>query len=238
MIKTEKRKVERDIIHSQWTLCNVPSHQKTYIILLHFSTFCYTLYLNLWNSKDFLYDLQCPACGNTHFKYHAWYFKYHYSNQIKIIRVRCSRCRTTHALMPSFSLPGTSQGTKETEEYLIKREQGISREKAGITLMEKGFRKTYLKEFEKMLQTSILRAKALLPNHGIHEIRGIGWIRSACNSGLFPLTSLNELCLKNGFNAVCCTRFNIHRFKQFKPGKGFSHNNDAMNRKFDRLDSS
>jgi hypothetical protein len=218
------------------TQCPFPP--KTFIILLHFSTFCYTIYLNLWDSKNFLFDLVCPACSNTHFKYHAFYFKYHYSNQIKIIRARCNRCRTTHALIPSFSLPGTSQGTKEAEEYLIKREQGLSRSKAGIALIKKGFTKPYLKTFERILQTSILRAKALLPNHGDSGTRGIEWIYSACNSDLFPLISLNELCLKNGFNAVCCTRFNIHRFKQFKPGKRFSHNNDSMNRKFDRLDSS
>ncbi len=45
--------------------------------------------------------------------------------------VRCRRCGQTHAVMPSFSLPGTSVGTAEAEGYMLKRHRDASSNEAG-----------------------------------------------------------------------------------------------------------
>jgi hypothetical protein len=66
-----------------------------------------------------------------HLVYHAAYKKYYYSELIVIVRLLCTRCGTTHALIPSFSLPGTSIGTAEAESYLHARSEGASRMQAG-----------------------------------------------------------------------------------------------------------
>lgn len=121
---------------------------------------------------------------------------------------------------------------------MLKREHGLSRKKAGKELTDKGFSESYLKAFEAALDVSILRAKALLTGFGNHELQGLAWIRSACKNFVSPIISLNQLCLDAGFNAVCCTRFSIHRFKAVRPGKGFSHNNDDRTGKDNWLDSS
>jgi len=76
--------------------------------------------------------LRCPACGALDcLKKHASYWKHYYLEQIQILRVMCSTCDTTHALIPSFSLPGTSGGTEEVEAYLKSRHEGVGRGRAG-----------------------------------------------------------------------------------------------------------
>lgn len=58
------------------------------------------------------------------FSRHGVYEKYHYQRFIPILRVRCLTCRKTHALIPSFSVPGTSIGMKEVESFIFKRAGG------------------------------------------------------------------------------------------------------------------
>ncbi len=89
--------------------------------------------------KDF-YELFsntiCPACRQAgSLKKHAKYKKYYYSEHIHIFRCLCTYCRTTHAIIPSFSLPGTTVGTEEVEEYLESWEnRGFLRRWAGKQL--------------------------------------------------------------------------------------------------------
>lgn len=72
----------------------------------------------------------CPACESVgDFKYHSKYKKYHYDDLIIIYVLKCCFCKKHHALIPSFSIPGTSLGTEEVEQYVINREEGYSRKK-------------------------------------------------------------------------------------------------------------
>jgi hypothetical protein len=102
------------------------------IIIIHF------LSKQFYNSEDIrigfssVDEIVCPVCqGAGHLVYHATYKKYYFEELIKIIRVLCTQCGITHALIPSFSLPGTSIGTEEAESYLKARAEGASRMKAG-----------------------------------------------------------------------------------------------------------
>jgi len=63
--------------------------------------------------------------------------KYYYHVQIRILVVKCHNCGTHHAIIPSFSLPGTSLGTKEVEIFYEKCASGSSRNKAGEELLKK-----------------------------------------------------------------------------------------------------
>jgi hypothetical protein len=56
------------------------------------------------------------------------------------MRVRCKHCRCTHAMIPSFSLPGSSVGTAEAEGYLMERERGVGRGRAGVELLCRGMK--------------------------------------------------------------------------------------------------
>jgi len=51
--------------------------------------------------------------------------------------VKCHNCGTHHAIIPSFSLPGTSLGTKEVEIFYEKRASGSTRNEAGEELLKK-----------------------------------------------------------------------------------------------------
>ena len=215
-----------------------PSQINCIIILLHISTFCYPLFLEIYRAKSFVFEITCPACNGKEFKYHAKYYKYFYAEQLLLIRVRCRCCGRTHALIPSFSLPGTSMGTVEAEDYLIRRQAGDSREKAFTELTAKGYHPSYAKKFERMLHTSISQAQALLPKCGDPYLHGLEWIRSIVDDHPHPLLALNDLCLRNGFNAVCCTRYTIHRFTDYKPGTISSHDSTRSGNMERRLDSS
>jgi hypothetical protein len=51
--------------------------------------------------------------------------------------IKCHNCGTHHAIIPSFSLPGTSLGAKEVEIFIEKRASGSTRNKAGEELLKK-----------------------------------------------------------------------------------------------------
>jgi hypothetical protein len=100
--------------------------------------YIFLIFYDSW--AEYFVVLFCPACGaQDRFKRHARYTKYYYSKELWILRLKCEVCGTTHAVIPSFSLPGTSIGAKEAEEYLIKRAEGVGRGVAGKVLLQAGW---------------------------------------------------------------------------------------------------
>lgn len=55
-----------------------------------------------------IYSIECPCCGAVgFFSFHAYYFR-HFSNSstmLKIQRIRCQKCKSTHALLPEIIIP-------------------------------------------------------------------------------------------------------------------------------------
>ena len=157
--------------------------------------------------------MACPACGQRgQFGHHGSYQKYHYRRRIRVIRVRCRGCRRTHAVMPAFSLPGTSAGTREAEGYLLARQDGVSRGAASRELARLGMAASFAKQLERRLAVAITRAKALWPEAGEQQLAGLEWIRAACGSSDSPLLDLNRYCLGRGVNAICFCRAAILLF--------------------------
>jgi len=170
----------------------------------------------------------CAACGaRGRYAAHGSYLKYHYQDKVKIFRVRCRHCRQTHAVIPSFSLPGTSIGTGEAEQYLRRRQQGASRNNAGKHLLQYGMSSRYPKQLERMFHTAVSRAKALLPAGDSTFLSGLPWIEAVCGPTDRPLFRLNLCCLAHGINAACFCRSSILIFTRTGRIGAVSHNPDS-----------
>ena len=180
------------------------------------------VFISGWQS--YLAAIICPACGARDcLKKHARYTKHYYLKQIGILRLKCENCATTHALIPSFSLPGTSGGTDEAETYLKKRSSGVGRGTAGRFLSELGVSEKYGSQLEKMFINSVDQAKAVFPEAGNPELNGMEWVNSVVSDPSRPLYSLNCFCLERMVNAVCFCRASILRFRACKSGEAISH---------------
>jgi hypothetical protein len=138
----------------------------------------------------------------------------------------CTYCRTTHAIIPSFSLPGTTVGTKEVEEYLELRAQRVGRRRAGKTLLERGMSETYGYFLDKTFQKAVARAQSIFEDAGDGRVSGILWIQEVTGNKAHPILSLNQFCLEKGVNAVCFSRAAILIFRKKRVNKRFSH--DAL----------
>ena len=191
------------------------------------------------NWSNIVIVLFCPACGaKNKFRRHSRYTKYYYREELWILRLKCEACGTTHAVIPSFSLPGTSIGTKETEKYLIKRAKGVGRGTAGKILLQVGLSEKYQINIDKMFQTSVDQAKAHFPHEGNSTLNGMEWVKLVVSDPERPLYSLNCFCLEHGVNAVCCTRSSIQTFRVRKAGIRFSHNFGTSQNEVAGIDSS
>jgi hypothetical protein len=193
------------------------------LIDIHYKDYRFNELNTRW--LEHLFGEPCPACRNSGlFTRHGQYRKYFYAEQIQILRVRCCQCRTTHALMPSFSLPGTSVGTEETEAYLRAREKGEGRDRAGRPLVGLGLNTRYAKQLDRMLAVAISRAKALFPTAAEDRFTGLEWIRKATGTTERLLWSLNHFSLTQGYNCVCFCRASILIFSYRSAKAGSSHN--------------
>ena len=179
-----------------------------------------------------------PCCGAVgRYRRHGSYRKYHWQERIAILRVRCARCGVTHALLPSFSLPGTSIGTAEAERYLIARAGGISRSKASAELLSLGVWAEYPRRLEKRLEIAVNRGKALLVGAGEPELRGLEWIGSVCGPTDRPLLAVNRYGLAHRVNGLCFCRSTIHLFSRATEFRRFSHNRDSAGETVGFIDS-
>jgi hypothetical protein len=154
---------------------------------------------------------------------HAVYRKYYFEQQIEILRVLCLNCRVTHAIMPSFSLPNTSIGTTEAEEYLKARASGTSRSRAARHLLSRGLSNDYPRRLERRLEVAVGRGKALWPHEGRQDLRGLAWMVSLCDGEERPLAQMNHFALAHGVNALCFCRSSILLFGRTAVCGGVSH---------------
>lgn len=178
---------------------------------------------DLW---EILSDSQIdPACGAQGcWKRHARYQKYHFEDCIDVRRVRCTRCGTTHALIPIFSVPQTSYGRKEVEEFFAAREKGMSRSVAAGGITAHGWEGRVAKRLERRLQLVISRAKAIWPDAAELTLSCLGWIREACGPTERPLATMNAFALDHHVNAICFCRSSVLFFRPWLSADRPSHN--------------
>jgi len=170
-------------------------------------------------------SLRCPACGTEgQLHRHGSYHKYHFLERIRIVRVRCRYCRRTHALIPSFSLPGLSIGSAEAERYLAAREAGVGRGGAAAELLARGMSQNYPKRLERMLARAVARGKALLVAPDTERLLGLAWVRLVVGGVAHPLVELNRFGLAHGVNGICFCRASILLFGFSVRRRRVSHN--------------
>lgn len=144
---------------------------------------------------------------------HARYEKYHFDVRIAIQRVRCRACRTTHALMPLFSVPGMSLGREEAERCLRARAEEASRTVAASELVENGREIRVGKRLERKLATAVERGKAIWPKAADELLEPWAWIQAVCGSIEQPILRMNRFALEHGVNAICFCRAPILLFR-------------------------
>ena len=175
--------------------------------------------------------MACPACGGVGLKPHARYSKYHRDRLIDIVRVICTGCGITHALIPSFSLPDSSHDTDDVEKYLAARELGQTRRKAGAHFLAAGRNLRMLRRIERsfgrcMLNWSAIFAMSLSTRHAFAELASVVAVEDCVGvlraGGVFP--AANRYALTRGVNAVFASRSSILLFRARKAGVMISHN--------------
>jgi len=172
--------------------------------------------------------LECPACGCGILKLHAHYSKYHRNSPIDIVRVLCTGCGTTHAIIPSFSLPGSSHDTEDVEKYLAARESGQTRREAGTHFLAAGRDIRVLKRIERcfgrcILNWSAIFAVALSLRHPLAALASV--VAAEPGTGVF--LAANRYALGRGVNAVFASRSSILLFRTRKALAAISHNPDS-----------
>lgn len=175
--------------------------------------------------------MMCPCCGSRgKFSRHGVYKKYYYDELIEILRVRCKKCGHTHALMPSFSVPGGSFGMEEVETYFQLRHRGVSRRKAGLQLLMRGVAVSYLRYLDNVMGSDLInQAKVMLWADGNLYERGLSWIYSCSAEAIdHPLCWLNNRSLQYGYNPLWHTRTSLLVYPQTRSGSMFSHNHLTM----------
>ncbi len=170
----------------------------------------------------------CPVCSGSNFTYHCQYHKYYYQKYIVIIRVKCLDCRSTHALIPDFSLPGTSIGTEEADKYIDLRLNGVSQVKASKIFISLGMSKKYGIIFERRMKSSVQKAMAIFPhpNDILHNPLLLFQYKEEL-SGPVILT-INNLFLQRGCNPLLFSRNNILMIREIKSGKDPPLNKEAV----------
>jgi len=149
-----------------------------------------------------------------------------------ILRCICTKCRVTHAIIPSFSLPGTSIGTAEAEEYIRRREQGQGRRRAARVFSgEKAMSRNHPAVLDRAFLTAVDRAKAIFNGMADMRLNGIDWIASLSGQNEQPILSLNQYCLEHRVNCICLTRFVIHLFREKKGRICSPHKTGASRRR-------
>jgi len=148
---------------------------------------------------------------------------------LRILRCICSRCGVTHAIIPSFSLPGTSIGTQEAEAYILLREQGQGRGRAARVFSgEKAMSPNHPAVLDRAFRVAVQRAKAIFVAQAEERLEGSGWVQALTGQTGHPMLSLNQYCLEHRVNGICLTRYTIHLFGEKEPRGPVPHNSGAV----------
>lgn len=154
------------------------------------------------------------------------------------MRVLCLVCGSTHALIPEFSLPGTSIGTEEADRYLHSRQNGISQTKASKSFIDLGMSQKYGVSLEKKVKQANRKAMVLFPKEDdiLHKpILLFGAVENQCDSAI---RMVNSLFLEQGYNPLYFSRNNILRIREIKTGTKLPLNKRTVCPGVKKLDSS
>ncbi len=167
----------------------------------------------------------CPICGSP-VKYHGSYEKNLYDKTIDIHRVKCSNpeCMHTHAIIPSFSVPGCSIGTKELNYFIKAIGTGATIEEAGQCFIDAGMSPDYPESIHKRLQRYRSRIETIFSPLSIIFKDYSHLILHLTNNNIDPVGKLHRICYVRNFNPVLFSRINILVFPDNNSQYRYSHN--------------
>lgn len=164
---------------------------------------------------------------------HGRYSKKLYDQPLVILRIRCRNksCRTTHAVIPSFSTPGCSIGMKELDGFLRARASGKTVDRAGQIFCDAGMSSDYpetihrrLKKYDERIRTLSAITLLDLPGKNIgYTTLILALVRHFDGDPAQPATILNRNCIRLRCNPLLFSRENILTFQKNSSGDTFSH---------------
>jgi hypothetical protein len=160
---------------------------------------------------------------------HGLYGKFHREDFLEILRGICPVCGVTHALIPSFSLPGSSHDTDDVERYLAGRAEGLTRREAGAQFLTAGREVRVLKRIERSFERCIRNWSAVfaveIPVKQAYEtIAAVVGVKATATGKLTGvLRAANQHALGRGVNAVFASRSSILLFRSGNAGLGIPH---------------
>jgi len=167
----------------------------------------------------------CPICGSL-VKYHGSYEKNLYYEAIDIHRVKCLNpdCKSTHAIIPSFSVPGCSIGTKELNYFIKAIARGKTVEEAGQCFVDAGMSPDYPESIHKRLKRYRSRIETIFEPVTFLFACYSHLILHLVDNNIDPVKGLHQLCSRRRFNPVLFSRTNILAFPDNNSIHRFSHN--------------
>lgn len=132
-------------------------------------------------------------------------------------------CRKTHAIIPSFSVPGCSIGSKELDSFIKARNEGKSVDQAGQCFIDAGMSPDYPESIHKRLKSYRNRIELVFQPTFTHRLDYSTLIIQLAGKDE-PSVILDSMCAEWGFNPVLFSRINILIFPKMKEGTANSHN--------------
>lgn len=166
-------------------------------------------------------------CGSP-VRYNTTYQKHLYAQLLDIIQVYCvyctgKNCKSTHAIIPSFSVPCCSIGSKELDQFLTARAGGQTVEQAGQCFVDAGISPDYPESLNKRLKSYMRRVEFIFeplePSDCYAQL--ILSLTGPCSD---PSLILNQLCGESGYNPVLFSRINILSLSGNNPVTTASYN--------------
>ena len=132
-------------------------------------------------------------------------------------------CKKTHAIIPSFSVPGCSIGTKELDDFIKARAEGKTIDKAGQCFIDAGMSPDYPESIDKRLKKYRTRIETVFAPI-TERFSAYFFLILNIAGNATPVTKLNQLCKNRGFNPVLFSRINILTFHKNNSNPSFSLN--------------
>lgn len=115
------------------------------------------------------------------------------------------------------------------EQFLSKINQDMSVYQTGKEIFPDWQQTNYIYRVFKTLSDYILKAKAIFPSAGDHNLRGFPWIVSVIGRQERIIYHFNLYCLENRVNCLFCTHTRFLWLENRKTGAGFSHRIETNN---------
>ena len=120
----------------------------------------------------------------------------------------------------------------------MKVNKGVSVYQSGKEVFPDWQQTNYIYKAVKTLDDYILKAKAIFPSAGDHNLNGFAWIQSVVGKQERVLYHFNFYCLENNVNCLFCTHTRFLWLENRRAEAGFSHRNETNNLETPVLNSS